>query len=214
MSLRITIISDAANWINDYIPELVNELIKGGHVVCVVHKPEEIPSGDFVFYLGCGKIVPRPVLERNRHNLVIHASDLPKGRGWSPHIWQILEGKNEIPVCIFDAVEELDNGKIYFKEMCKFNGTELIDELRKVLSKVIIGMCLRFAREYPVIAEKGVAQIGEPTFYRKRTKEDSRLDPNKTIREQFNLLRVVDNDKYPAFVEINGRRYILKIEQA
>lgn len=214
MSFRITIISDVDNWLNDYIPELVNEIEKGGHVVCVVHKPEEISSGDFVFYLGCGKIVPRSVLEKNRHNLVLHASDLPKGKGWSPHIWQILEGKNEIPVCIFDAVEELDNGKIYFKEMCKYNGNELIDEIRKILSEVIMRMCLRFVREYPVIAEKGLARTGEPTFYRKRTREDSRLDPNKTIKEQFNLLRVVDNDRYPAFFEINGKKYILKIENA
>lgn len=214
MSFRITIISDVDNWINDYIPELVNELKKGGNEVCIVREPEEIPSGDFVFYLGCGRIVSRSVLERNRHNLVVHASDLPKGRGWSPHIWQILEGKNEIPVCVFEAVEELDSGKIYFKEMSKFNGTELVDELRRVLAEVIIRMCLRFVREYPVIAEKGVAQIGEPTFYKKRTREDSRLDPNKTIREQFNLLRVVDNDRYPAFFEMNGRRYILRIENA
>jgi methionyl-tRNA formyltransferase len=38
------------------------------------------------------------------------------------------------------------------------------------------------------------------------------LDPQKSLAEQFNILRVVDNDRYPAFFEWNGRRYNLKIE--
>ena len=36
-------------------------------------------------------------------------------------------------------------------------------------------------------------QTGEESFYSRRWLSDSRLDVNKTIVEQFNLLRVVDN---------------------
>ena len=35
---------------------------------------------------------------------------------------------------------------------------------------------------------------------------------NKTIKEQFNLLRIVNNQEYPAFFEIDGRKYKLTIE--
>jgi len=34
---------------------------------------------------------------------------------------------------------------------------------------------------------------------------------DKTIREQMNLLRVVDNERYPAFFEWQGNRYYLAI---
>ena len=54
-------------------------------------------------------------------------------------------------------------------------------------------------------------QQGKGTYYRKRKTEDSALDIDKTIREQFNLLRVVDNNHYPAFFELNGQKYTLKI---
>ena len=37
---------------------------------------------------------------------------------------------------------------------------------------------------------------------------------DKTIKEQFNLLRVVDNEKYPAFFDYSGTRYLLKIYKA
>ena len=52
---------------------------------------------------------------------------------------------------------------------------------------------------------------GKGSFYRKRTPEDSELDIDKTIREQFNLLRAVDNNRYPAFFKLNGQKYTLKI---
>jgi hypothetical protein len=73
-------------------------------------------------------------------------------------------------------------------------------------------MCEAFLSDWPQILSKGIAQTGEPSFYKKRTPGDSRLDPQKSLAEQFNLLRVVDNDRYPAFFEWNGRRYNLKIE--
>ena len=36
---------------------------------------------------------------------------------------------------------------------------------------------------------------------------------NKTIKEQFNLLRIVDNNYYPAFFEYNGYRYKIQINK-
>ena len=37
------------------------------------------------------------------------------------------------------------------------------------------------------------------------------VDLNKTIHEQFNLFRIVDNELYPAFFLHQGKKYILKI---
>ena len=58
---------------------------------------------------------------------------------------------------------------------------------------------------------KPISQSGCPTFYGRRTPKDSQLDVNKTIAEQFNLLRVCDNLRYPAYFEYMGNKYILKI---
>jgi len=40
----------------------------------------------------------------------------------------------------------------------------------------------------------------------------SELDPTKTIMDQFKLLRIVDNESYPAFFEVAGKSFILRIE--
>jgi methionyl-tRNA formyltransferase/ubiquinone/menaquinone biosynthesis C-methylase UbiE len=213
MRFRITILSDSDSWINDYIPELTKELEKHNHSVNILHKAEDISPGDFVFFLGCSQIVANSILKRNRHNVLVHESNLPHGKGWSPLTWQVLEGKNEIPVCLLEVAEHVDSGKIYLRDTMKFNGTELVSELRKTQADTSIRMCLRFVSEYPDIVEKGVNQEGESTFYKRRSKEDSRLNPDKTIREQFNLLRVVDNGSYPAFFDLAGETYLLKIER-
>jgi len=54
-------------------------------------------------------------------------------------------------------------------------------------------------------------QRGKGSFYKRRGARDSRLDISKTIAEQFDLLRVVDNDIYPAFFKYKGQKYFLKV---
>ena len=127
--------------------------------------------------------------------------------------WQILEGKNEIPFTMFEAASGVDNGDIYMQDTLVLTGYELNDELREKQANFIIDMCLKFINNYDIhkIANK---QSGEETFYLKRTAKDSELNINKSIKEQFNLLRIVSNDDYPAFFNIDGHKYIIKIEEA
>jgi methionyl-tRNA formyltransferase len=208
----ITIVSDAATWFNAYVPPFLEDLRRAGHTAEHIHHVKDIPPSEVVFYLSCAQLVPPAILARNRHNIVIHGSDLPRGKGWSPITWQITEGKNEIPMTMFEAVEAVDSGRIYLRDALRFAGHELVGELREQQALVSIRMCHEFLRRYPAIIDSAEEQRGDETFYPRRKREQSRLDPDKTLREQFNLLRVVDNERYPAFFEINGRTYKLMIE--
>lgn len=91
------------------------------------------------------------------------------------------------------------------------NGTELIEELHKKLELKIVNMYLNYVQFFLTL--KGKEQSGVETFYQRRNPEDSKLDINKTIKEQFNLLRIVDNNYYPAFFEYNGYRYNIQINK-
>lgn len=205
----ISILTDKTSWMNKYNIELKHLLENQGHKVFCVSSPEDLPDGDIAFFLSCFNIITKKYLDKNKHNIVIHASDLPQGKGWSPMTWQILEGKNIIPLSIFEASEKCDAGDIYWKDYIKLNGTELIDEWQDLLGKKIIEMCVKFTQNYKTLTP--VAQTGEENFYRRRAPKDSELDINKSIKEQFNLLRVVDNEKYPAFFTFKNKRYIIKI---
>ena len=70
-------------------------------------------------------------------------------------------------------------------------------------------MIIEFVERFSSITRN--PQVGKETFYPRRNKKENELDVNKTITEQFNLLRVVDNERYPAYFYKYGKKYILKI---
>jgi methionyl-tRNA formyltransferase len=148
----------------------------------------------------------------NANNLVVHESNLPQGKGWSPVTWQILEGKSEIPVTLFEAQEDLDSGVIYGVEYILLEGHELINEIRAIQAAATFSLLDKFIENYP--NNQGKAQVGQSSFYPKRGPKDSELAIDLSLKEQFNLLRVCDNERYPAYIVIDGVKYYLKIEKA
>jgi methionyl-tRNA formyltransferase len=124
--------------------------------------------------------------------------------------WQILEGKDDIPITLFEASEKIDTGDIYMQDVIHLCGDELVEEWREKLGKKTCEMCIQFIENYFFVltAQK---QRGDSSYYQRRMPENSELDPSKNIVEQFNLLRVVDNEKYPAFFTYKNRKYIVKI---
>ena len=207
----IAVCSDAGSWINASVPELVLGWLADGHSVAWAHSAGDLPGGDLCFYLSYGRIVDASTRVRYRNNLVVHASDLPKGRGWSPTSWLILEGADRIPVTLLEAVDAVDAGRIYLQEWLDLNGAELIDDWRRMLATATVNLSRSFVAEYPSVLESAREQSGVPTTYPRRRAKDSALDSNKTLAEQFNHLRIVDNDHYPAFFSYKGKEFVLKI---
>lgn len=209
----ISILSDEGSWINAYIPNLMSGWIREGHSVSWHHDTQSLQPGDLCFYLSFSHIVPEAVRHKFKHNLVVHESALPHGKGWSPLTWQILEGKSRIPVTLLEAAEKVDSGVIYAQEWIELSGTELVQELREKQAGATIRIARQFLSGFPQTAENGTVQFGEESFYAKRTPVDSQLNTAKTLGEQFNLLRVVDNEKYPAWFTHLGETYTIHIQK-
>lgn len=212
-SIRLTIgiLSDRRSWLNDWLGALMFGWLKDGHRIDWVHKAAELQRGDLCFLLGCGEVVSAEVRARFQRCLVVHESALPHGKGWSPLTWQVLEGAALIPVSLLEAADRVDSGAIYDQQELLLTGTELVDDLRALQAKATLDLCRRFVVKYSQNAVSARPQSGVESFYRRRTTEDSRLDAGKSLAEQFPLLRVVDNVRYPAFFEHRGRRYRLEI---
>jgi len=208
---RISIVVDNPSWIVPFAERLVRELCASGDDAVLARDYEDISVGAVAFFLGCIHIAPLEILARNQRNLVVHESDLPKGRGFAPLTWQILEGKNHIPICLVEAAEAVDSGPVIDREWISYEGHELLNDLRQRAGEMTISLCQKYVNAE--VPPTGKPQLGEPTFYSRRRPIDSQLDPQRSILEQFNLLRVVDNDRYPAWFEHFGRRYRIKIER-
>ena len=209
--MKITLlIGDRNSWILSYARQIKKQ-VGGKHDVKMIFDLDEIEDGDLLFMLSVGIIIPPELLKRNKHNLVVHESDLPRGRGWSPLTWQILEGKKKIKVTLFEAVAGVDAGQIYYQDEMQFMGDELADKIRKIQGEKTVGLVLKFIDNFPNVI--GREQKGKSTYYPRRRPEDSKLDINKSIKQQFNLLRVADNKRYPAFFYHLDHKYILRISK-
>jgi methionyl-tRNA formyltransferase len=170
-------------------------------------------SGDLLFLVSCHQIIGAPVRQRFRHTLVVHASALPYGRGMSPHVWQIVQGAGRITVTLLDAVDELDQGDIRHQVELHFDGTELHDEIHARLFDAECEL-MSWAVQHIDHSTPRRQEARGATYFRKRTPEDSRIDPARPLAEAFDLLRIADPERYPAFFEHRGRRYRLRIERA
>ena len=208
--LVITVLIDnPKSWFMPHGRELVRRLQKRGHRAYLVHAMNGVKKGDCAFFLSCEKIVPARVRLRNAHNIVVHGSALPKGKGMSPLTWQIVEGKKKIPHTMCEAADKIDSGVVYRRGTLKLEGHELLDEMHEKQGALIVSLALHFINSYP--PKKGTPQQGHQPPDRRRRPEDSQLDPSRPLSGQFNLLRVVDNEKYPAFFRHRGHTYVLKI---
>lgn len=203
--MKIAILTSPNQWFIPYAKEL-NQQIKNSKLF---YNHTEIFNFDIVFILSYHKIIDKNFLKHNKHNIVIHASNLPQGKGWAPLFHQVIEGKNEITFSLFEADDKADNGDIYLQKNLKLNGLELYEELREKQARFTLNMCLEFLKLYPNIQAK--KQVGKESFYPKRSPKDSELDINKSLNEQFNLLRIASNEDFPAFFYKDGKKFILKI---
>ena len=179
----------------------------------IVHSSEDLTGGYILFLISCTEILRSEITKKYKHSLVLHASDLPKGRGWSPHVWSVLEGNNLLTLSLLEAHEKVDQGSIWLQEHIALEGHELYDEINDKLFQAEIKLMTEAIDKANVITPKSQAGL-ESNYYPKRTPDDSRLNVHQSLIDQFNLLRISDKNRYPAFFEHLGHKYIVRIEKA
>lgn len=169
-------------------------------------------NGTLLFLISCSEIVKKQHRDFFEHTLVLHASDLPKGRGWSPHIWAILNCANELTLSLLEAEDKVDTGAIWKKLRIPLDGNELYDEINEKLFaaelQLITWACENVDSVAPVLQDESATN-----YLRKRTPEDSEVDISQSLESQFNLLRVCDPERFPAYFYKNGCKYKIKIEK-
>ena len=104
--IKVTFLIDDNNiWFSKYLKKNIKTNKK--YIVKFSNKINTVLNQDIVFFINLTKIIKKVFLKRNKLNIVIHASDLPKDKGGAPLQWQILKGKNQISLCLFEAKKKL-----------------------------------------------------------------------------------------------------------
>jgi methionyl-tRNA formyltransferase len=90
--------------------------------------------------------------------------------------------------------------------------TALFDEINELIFNAEIELMSFAISNYNTIKPKKQPNIGS-TYWPKRSPKDSEIDTNKGISEQFDLIRVCDPDRFPAFFYKDGEKFNITIKK-
>jgi methionyl-tRNA formyltransferase len=197
--------------INAYIDKWVEK--NKSHQISVIHSKKELISGDILFLISCSDIVSKLERDKFKKTLVIHASDLPHGKGWSPYVWEIINGATNITVSLLEAEDKVDTGDIWKKVNVVISKTALFSEINELIFNLELKLMDFAIENYNTIKPEKQSNI-DSTYWSKRSPKDSEININKAISEQFDLIRVCDPKRFPAYFYKDGVRFNITIEKS
>lgn len=167
---------------------------------------------DLLIVRGWQRLIPKEILTYLSIGAIgFHGSSefLPKGRGRSPINWSLIENKDIFILQMFFYDENVDAGNIIGWEIIDIGP---FDTIRTLYYKTAMASGRLISKFLPLILDGSAPsypQLGEPSYYPKRTPEDGRVDWNKTTAEIYNLIRAVTRPYPGAFSFLAGRKVFI-----
>ena len=210
MMIISILITSKEHPVNTYVNKWVEK--NKSHQISIIHSKKDLTSGDILFLISCSEILSKFDRDKFKKTLIIHASDLPNGRGWSPHIWEIINGATDITISLLEAESKVDTGDIWKKISVPIPKTALFDEINDLIFNSAIELMNFAIEKYNTVEPKKQPNI-DGSYWSKRSPKDSEIDINQTISEQFDLIRVCDPKRFPAFFYKDGVKFYITIEK-
>ncbi len=151
---------------------------------------------DLVISVGWQRLFPPWFLNRLRlgaYGMHGSAEPLPKGRGRSPMIWSILEGRKQFYTYLFRYDEGVDSGMIVGRQLFDVFPWDTISTLQH---KNAVAQAQLLLAHLPALLQGEAALVPqpddvEPTYYPKRAPEHGVIDWNETAERVDRLVRAV-----------------------
>lgn len=165
---------------------------------------------DLIITCAYGQIIPKAILDYPRLGCInVHASLLPKLRGGAPIHRCILEGHSKTGITIMYMSEKMDAGDMIMQREIKIENEDTAETLHDKLS--ILGRDLLLEVLPSIINgtnERTKQDESQVTYGFNISREDEKLDFNKTSRQIYNHIRGLNS--WPgAYTKLDGK--ILKI---
>ena len=211
--MKINILISKNSWANSYKPEIKKILKQFSKKISFNNNHKKTKKNtDINIVFSYFKKIENKYLKFSKFNIIPHESKLPLGKGMSPLSWQLLENKNTIFFSLIEASNSLDAGVIYLQKKVNIPKNILFQEIKKIQLSTNLKLIIKFLKKIKTNKTiDGIKQKGKSTFYTMRSAKDSYINIDKSIKSQFNLLRICDPINYPAYFKYKNRTYIIKI---
>lgn len=152
--------------------------------------------------------LPRELFDWPKYGtLNLHDSMLPKFTGFSPVIWALISGAQEVGLTAHRMDDGLDTGDVLLQRSIPIGPTDTGTELVRATIDLIPDLLIESLQ----LIESGTAvwtpqNLDDRTFFHKRTEGDSRLDWTWPAEDLERFVRAL-SDPYPnAYTYYRGQR--------
>ena len=167
---------------------------------------------DVIIALGYTKKIDLKKLKRFKSKLLIHESNLPKGRGHSPVKHQIAYLKKKKIHCkLIEISNRIDSGDIWLSDYFMVKKTDLYDDIKLKQFQTSLRLINRLIKKKKNIKIK--KQVGRPTYFKKLKEIDDKININKSVKSQFDKMRSTDYKNHTNFFIINNQKIYLKLSK-
>jgi len=138
-----------------------------------------------------GLIIPKTILETAVHGSInVHTSLLPKYRGASPIQSVLINGEKETGVTIMMMDEKMDHGDILRQQKIVIDPEDVYETLNQKLLAIAPNLLIETVKDYINGKISPQTQNHEmATFCREFTRDDGKIDWEKTATQIYNLYR-------------------------
>ncbi len=121
----------------------------------------------------------------------LHASLLPQYRGAAPINWAVMNGETETGVSTFFIDEKIDTGEMIMQEKVAISPSENAGSLHDKLMMTGAQLVLKTlkALEAGPVTTTSQKEAGELKTAHKLTRENTRIDWNRSLEEIYNFIR-------------------------
>ena len=146
---------------------------------------------EIIFFVHWHWRVP-PEIHDNYQCVVFHTAPLPYGRGGSPIQNLILDGHTEAPVNALKMTADIDDGPIYSSQLVSLEGSlnTILRRINVAINSLIEELLFN---GLPIPSP----QIGEPTYFSRRKKEQNLIPNNLELSGVYDRIRMLDDENYP-----------------
>ena len=163
---------------------------------------------DIIYCFGWSHILPKNILSIPKHGVIgFHPAELPNNRGRHPIIWALFLGLKQTASTFFVMDEGADTGDIISQikiKIIKDNAFSLYNKIINVALKQIVSFTSELEKNGAFL-EKIKQDKTEGNSWRKRTKNDGKIDFRMTSKAILNLVNALSRPYVGAHIEFQEK---------